>query len=141
MTDIVNNRLSMLVGKTVTFKGKEHFIERYKSISTGKICVFTHLETLTFLDSEVELFLNEVSDPKDKDFRTTALVSPVSNMLSRYQPSAENVELKASLMEMLAQVKKSPEKIEQAKSVVSIANTMVNIQKTEIEIIKLANKL
>lgn len=141
MTDIQNNRLSMLVGKTVTYKGKEHFIQRYKSISTGKICVFTHLETLNFFPSEIEAFLENVSEPKEKDFRSMQLVSPVSLALSSYQPSAENVELKASLMEMLAKVKTNPEVIPQAKAVIDIANAVVNIQKTELEMIKLTNKM
>lgn len=139
MTDLVNNRLSMLVGKSIHYKGKDHFIERYKNISSGKICVFTHLETLTFLDSEVETFLDEITDPKDKDFRTKELVSPVSKQLQGFAPSAENIEMKATLMEMLSKVKANANAIPQAQAACQIVNTMVTIQKAEIELIKIAN--
>jgi len=140
MTDLINNRLSMIVGKSINYKGKDHFIQRYKSIYTGKICVFTHLETLTFFESEVEAFLDEITDPKDKDFRTKELISPVSKQLQGFVPTAENIEMKATLMEMLAKVKANSNAIPQAQAACQIVNTMVSIQKAEIELIKLSQQ-
>ena len=140
MTDFINNRLTKIVGTSVNYKGKDHFIERYKSISTNRICVFTHVETLTFFESEIETFLDSITEPKDKDFRTKELVSPVSKQLAGFVPSAENIEMKASLMEMMARVKADANAIPQAREVCSIVNAMAKIQKYEIEIIKLTVK-
>lgn len=140
MTDLINTRLQKIVGTSINYKGKDHFIERYKAISSNKICVFTHLETLTFFESEIENFLDTITDPKDKDFRSKELVSPVSKQLAGFVPSQENVEMKASLMEMMARVKASPEAIPQAREVCAIVGTMVKIQKSEIDLIKLAHK-
>lgn len=137
MTDLINTRLQKIVGTSIHYKGKDHFIERYKTISSNKICVFTHLETLTFFESEIEAFLDIITDPKDKDFRTKELVSPISKQLSGYTPSAENVEMKATLMEMMARVKANPVAIPQAREICGIVNTMVKIQKSEIDLIKL----
>ncbi len=139
MTDIINTRLQKIVGSSIHYKGKDHFIERYKSISSNKICVFTHIETLTFFESEIELFLDTITDPKDKDFRSKELVSPISKQLAGFTPSAENVEMKATLMEMMARVKTSAAAIPQAREICGIVDAMVKIQKSEIDLIKLTH--
>lgn len=61
--------------------------------------------------------------------------------VSNYRPTKENTIVKEALMDMLKKVSSSPHAIPQAKAVCDIANTMVNIQKNEIQLIQMANKL
>lgn len=49
--------------------------------------------------------------------------------------------LYATPMDMLKKVSTSPNAIPQAKAVCDIANTMVNIQKNEIQLIQMVNKI
>lgn len=81
--------------------------------------------------------MNSLTEPKSKDFRDKELIANNTRNLQGYTPSAENIELKATLMEMLTKVKNSPEAIPQAREICAIANSMVNIQKTEIEMLKM----
>lgn len=141
MTDIIVNQLSKITGTTVHYKGKDHFIERFKKISTGKIVVYTHIETFNFHDHEIEQFISELSEPKIPVTQNNKLEKQTSKGVIGYSPSAENVEIKATLMEMLAKVKANPENIPTAKAVCSIVKTMVDVQKTELEMIKIAQKL
>jgi len=141
MTDLINHALNKVVGTSKNYEGHDIYIERFKEISTGKICIYTHRSTLHFLESEIEeKFLNQLNEPKSPDFRDKALVNQNTKALAGYTPSAENVELKASLMEMLAKVKGNPVAIPQAKAVCEIAGVMIDLQKNELEMIKMVNK-
>ncbi|TDO68765.1 hypothetical protein EV143_12027 [Flavobacterium chryseum] len=136
MKDIINIELNKIIGNSFNYKGDDLYFERFKEISTGKICVFTHKSTLHFYESEIEVFLQELTECKVENFRDKALVAENTKALAGYTPSAENVEMKATLMEMLAKVKQNPSAIPQAKSACDIVNTMINIQKTELDMIK-----
>lgn len=140
MRNDINIALNKIVGLSKNYKGQDYYFERFKEISTGKICIYTHLTPLHFYETEIEEFLNSLTDPVSKDFRDKALVSQNTRMLQGYSPSAENIEIKAALMETLAKVKTNPVHIPEAKAVCEIVNTMVNVQKTELEMIKIINK-
>lgn len=127
--------LNNLITKTVKYKNESLIIDRFKEISTGRVVVFTHLKTLTFTYEELESFLNEIEETKPIDKQLIAS-GQTSKMLSGYTPSAENLEIKSSLMEMLHRVKKNPDEIPTARAVCQIADTLVNIQKSELEAIK-----
>lgn len=139
MRDNTIINLNKINGKSVHYKGEDLVIEGFKEISTGKIIIHTHKRVLTFMENEIDDFLDQITEPKQKDFREKDLVHQNTKMLQGFTPSAENVELKASLMEMLSKVKTNPTHIEQAMAVCKIADTMVNIQKTELNMIQMLN--
>lgn len=142
MKDSINRDLNKLVGTSKRYDGKDIYIESFKKLSSGKICVLTHTGTFPFLESEIyEKFIDQLEEVKVPDFKDRAVVSQNTRALAGFTPSAENIELKASLMEMLAKVKGNPNAIPQAKSVCEIAGTMINIQKNEMEMIRMVNKL
>ncbi|MDI6033029.1 hypothetical protein QLS91_08075 [Flavobacterium sp. LB2P84] len=72
---------------------------------------------------------------------TTTTEEPIGIEVSNYRPNKENIIIKDALMDMLKKVSQSQHAIPQAKAVCDIANTMVNIQKNEIQLIQMANKL
>ncbi len=140
MKDTINIEINKLLGKSYNYKNEDLYFESFKEITTGKICITTHKKTLTFFESEIPEFLEELKECKSLDFRDKALVSQNTRALAGYTPSAENVEMKATLMEMLSKVKSNPEAIPQAKAACEIVNTIVNVQKTELDMIRMVNK-
>ncbi len=137
MKDTTNIALNKIVGTSVRYREEDLYIERFKEISTGKICIFTHIRVLHINEDEVEDFLSSLTEPVSKNFRDKAIVASNTKALNGFTPSAENVEMKATLMEMLSKVKANPTAIPQAREACNIVNTMVNLQKTEIEMIKM----
>ena len=137
MKDTINIAINKIIGQSLHYNGSDYYFERFKEISTGKICIYTHRGILHFEEHEIEGFLASLTEPKSKDFRDKDIVSINTRNLQGYTPSAENIELKATLMEMLTKVKNNPAAIPQAREVCAIANAMVNIQKTELEMLKM----
>ena len=89
------------------------------------------------MPSEIEPFLNSLRDfPKD-NFLPEKTNEPKEIIINGYQPSAENIALKKSLMDVLKEINEgsTDKKIKKAKSICDVANTMVNIQKAEISLI------
>ncbi len=140
MKDSINIALNKIVGLSKNYNGEDYYFERFKEISSGRICIFTHKTPLHFSELEIPEFLESLTDPISKDFKDKALMHQNTKALNGYTPSAENVELKSTLMEMLAKVKGTPAAIPQAKAVCEIANTMINIQKTELEMVRMISR-
>lgn len=83
----------------------------------------------------------EQTQKKENQVATTTVpATPMNIEVSGYNPTAENVLVKNALMDMLKKVSTSSSAIPQAKAVCDIANTMVNIQKNEIQLIQMVNK-
>lgn len=136
MTEDVQSRLEQLVGETKKYQGKEIIIEKFKNVNET-IVIFTDKQTYTFHSYEIELFFKDLRDPKETALPTIPNTSEIS--INGYQPSAENVKLKGTLMNVLDSLtgKDLPDEntLKKAKAICDIANTMVGIQKTEIQMI------
>jgi len=72
---------------------------------------------------------------------TTVPATTMNIVVAGYNPTEENIQVKNALMDMLKKVSTSSHAIAQAKAVCDIANTMVNIQKNEIQLIQMVNKI
>lgn len=84
----------------------------------------------------------EQSQEKENQLATTSETNESSDIeVSNYQPTKENVKVKEALMNMLDKVSTNTAFIPQAKAVCDIANTMVNIQKNEIQLIQMVNRV
>lgn len=140
MKDSTTINLNKLLGKIYNYDGEIIRIESFKQISSGMIMISTNFKTLSFYESQIPNFIESLEENKALDFRDKALISKNTQALAGFTPSAENVEMKAVLMDMLAKVKISAEAIPQAKATCEIVNTLVNIQKTELEMIRMTNK-
>lgn len=140
MKETTTVRLNTIVGKSFNYKNEDLFFENFKELSSGKICIITHLKTFNFLESEIPMFLDELKEIKNPEFRENAIVSQNTKALAGYTPSAENADMKATLMHLLAKVKVDPAAIPQAKAACEIVNSIVNVQKTELDMIKMITK-
>lgn len=140
MKNTTANILDKIIEKSFNYKNEDLFFESYKGLSSGKICIITHLKTFNFLESEIPAFIEELKEINNPDFRENAIVSQNTKALAGYTPSAENVDMKATLMHLLAKVKVDPAAIPQAKAACEIVNSIVNVQKTELDMIKMITK-
>lgn len=153
-----------IITEETSFSIEIHLVEKYLDELSGEIPVtFSPVDTSQLFDDEEkpkykfkeltpeQLKRNDEMESqknieqvqeKETQLPTTSEVStPVSIEVSNYKPTAENAMVKATLMDMLKKVSASPSAIPQAKAVCDIANTMVNIQKNEIQMIQMVNKI
>lgn len=138
MDDFTKNQLDALIGETIHYEKQNITIKRYKEVA-GCICIVTDVRTLQFYPEELqEKFIDKINDEKAKD--TFNPPSPVKKQFLVAVPD-ENVTIKDSLLDALKKVKEDPGYLAQAKSICEITNALVNVQKTEIEMIKLSNEL
>ncbi|WP_336689408.1 MULTISPECIES: hypothetical protein [unclassified Chryseobacterium] len=131
-------QLDSLMGKKIHYNKQNIKIQKYKEVG-GCICIVTDVRTLQFFPEEIkEKFLDVISDEKQEG--TFSPPSTIEKQSFIALPE-ENTTVKESLLEALKKVKADPSYIAQAKSVCQIADALVNIQKTEIDLIKLHKDL
>lgn len=138
MESSIKARLEALVGTTVHYEKQNVKIEKFKEIA-GNICIVTDVRSFQFYPNEIEeSFLNKILPPK-----TPGTYTPPSVLEKKafVELPAENISIKTTLMEALDKVKTDPSFLNQAKSICEITNTIVNVQKLEIEMIKLQKDL
>lgn len=136
MDQKIKDKLDALVGTTVKFAGDNYHVQKWKIIG-GNYCVVTDKRTLQFYPDEVQRkFLNVIASPdqvapkQEQVYTSNQLVIP-----------SENSTIKESLLEVLKRVKDDPGYIDQAKGVCNVVNTLVSIQKVEIEMHKLNERM
>ena len=141
--------LDALIGKTIKYENKEYTVKSHKKAPNHlTTLVFTDRRTfnfdegqlkdflleLTVLDQSKEMFIPDPSKIQTKN------PEPEKIDLQIYEPTSTQKEIQTSLVDMLKLVKSDPKHIPQAKAVCEIANTMVNMEKAQIELMKLARK-
>ena len=134
----ITEKLDAIVGKEVNYKGKNITIEKWKLVNGVNIVIYTP-SPLNFLESEITEFLESLYEPITKEKKVTEVLVP-KNELVHFESTSDNKIIKESLMDALQKVKDNPEYINQAKSVCEIVNSMVNIQKNEIQMLSIINK-
>ncbi|WP_026730182.1 hypothetical protein [Flavobacterium denitrificans] len=140
-----------------------HLVEKFLEELSGEIPAnFSPIDTSSFIDDEPkqvrhqfrelspeQLKINDQMENQkkseqnpEKENQLTVGDSSDANSIevSNYKPTKENIIVKETLMDMLKKVAANPSAIPQAKAVCDIANTMVNIQKNEIQLIQMVNK-
>lgn len=138
MDNNIKEHLDLMVGKSFHYEKQNIKILKYKEIA-GNVCIVTDQRTFQFYPEEFyDNFLNKISDAKEP-----GSFSPPSEIEKKSFVALpeENLKIKDTLMEALKKVKEDPSFLLQAKAICEITNTMVNIQKTEIELIKLQKDL
>lgn len=142
MSEDTKKQLEQLIEKTKMYLGKKIVIKSYKQVSTGIIVVKTDSISYSFLPSEIEIFFKELKDVSESKNLPTTKGKNSAIAVNVYQPKIENKTLKESLMSVLSEINNDPsdEKYKKASSICAIANTMVNIQKAEIQIFNTMKK-
>lgn len=140
MNDELKKRLDSIVGKEYNYQNKNVTIEKYKIVSNINIVIFLDGKTLNFLEHEIDGFLNDLFPPSDKVIFKPGQVAIQKNDLMIFEPTKENVEVKNTLLETMRKIKEDKDYIPQAESICKIVSTLVDVQKTEIQMLNLISK-
>ena len=133
ISDKTRKQLETLVGKKIYFNKQMMKFESFKEVNDN-ICIATSARIFQFYPFEVEeQFLNIISYEK----KDGTLAHPADITGALITLPAENSTIKDTLLEVIKKIKEDPGFLPQAKGVCEAINTMVNVQKTEIEMIKL----
>lgn len=119
-------QLNELVGKDFNYKGKNLTVFNWKKVGSLYV-VNTTIQVYNFLESEVDMFISELSEIKE-------IVIKAFN--AEPQHNEMNITISQTLMEALNKVKHNKEYIQQANAICNIVSQMINIQKIEIQLLK-----
>ncbi|QQV91553.1 hypothetical protein Peternella1_17 [Winogradskyella phage Peternella_1] len=139
MNTEIKDQLDDIVGKTFSYQGKNIKINNYKIIQGFNVVVFINDRPRNFSISEIPDFLNELHQPLDAPLTENQVAIPKQE-LAIYEPTAENKEVKATLLETLKKLKTDPDYIPQAQAICSVVSQIVSVQKTEIQMLGILKK-
>lgn len=138
MDNATTLRLDAIVGKTFNYKGKNITVEKYKFVNSSNTVIWVPTP-MNLWNNEVPEFLDNLFEPTIKP-TTAAQVLVPENKLIVFEPTAENKTIKATLLETLAKVKDDATYIPQAKAVCEVVNSLIDVQKNEIQMLGIINK-
>lgn len=140
----LKERLDGLLNKNVRIEGKEVNVKRYNQ-NGGNILIVTNKRTFVCDINKINDYLDEIiplgGDINGAVVSKTESEKDQGNVVS-FQASSENKKVKDALLNALTLVQNKPNQVntQMAKNVCDIANTMVNIQKVELQAIQVLNK-
>lgn len=135
----IKSKLDNILGKTYNYKGKNISIEKYKEVGGTNTVIFTPTP-INLLNSEVEEFLNNLFDPIKREIAVTEVFVPQSKLIS-FEPTKENRVMKDTLLATLEKLKNDPNYLPQAKAICEVTSVMVDLQKNEIQMLNILNKM
>lgn len=145
-----SEQLQALVGNTIIFKGAKFKLISVKPVQKNhilktdkKTIVLNEFELIDFL-KEAQIVTKTAKSPfqlpsDDRHNMPMHRQDPIQ--LSIYEPTPAQKKVQDALLIMLDKVQEDKEHITQAKAVCDIANTMVNVERSQIELIKLSQNL
>lgn len=154
MSDIT---LEKLVNKKVNYKGEKLIIKSFRFVSRNTV-LSTNKRTMVLKEHEVESFLNTVNiieetkqakltinnlkEKKETPMTENKKIPETNNRtsLAIYEPTESQKKVQDALLTMLDKVQEDSSLIPQAKAVCDIANTLVSIEKTQIQLHQLSRK-
>ncbi len=140
MTDLQRNQLNKAIGVPYSYNGKNIIIDRFKEVGGTNVVVFANGQILrNFLRSEIDQFLSDLCEPTSKEITPKQVFIP-EQKLKTFEPTKENETIKETLMETLKKVKEDASYIPQAAAVCNVVSQLVNVQKTEIQMIQILKK-
>jgi hypothetical protein len=139
MTLDQRNRLNKAIGTPFNYKGKNIVIDKFKEVGANVVVFVDERPFNNLLESEVEDFLENLRPPLEKELTPTQVGVP-ENKLKVFEPTKENEVVKKTLLETLERVKDNKDYIPQAQAVCAVVSQIVNVQKTEIQMLSIINK-
>ena len=144
MTDIQEQKLLDIAGKAVKHEGKIYDVKNFKE-NERNLIIFTKQRSFVFQPSQLDAWLEtiEIVENSSKAFLPATKPESKSDKvnLQIYEPTESQKAVQNSLLDMLEKVKADPKAIPQAKAICDIANTMVNMEKAQIQLMNLAKNI
>jgi len=154
----LKNKTFCLTGGLDLIERKKHNLINYKH-NIDTTVIYTDIRTFNILNSELSTFLNQIqiieSNEAFKPKKETIMKSIESKKqlddlqskskekvnLTIFEPTEAQIRIQNALVDMLDKVQKNDKYIPQAKAVCDITNAMVNMEKSQIQLLQLASKL
>ena len=135
-------KVKELIGVRIKYNDNVFIINEFKLIN-GYYVLKTSKGIMNFLEKELLEFYAKKEIVRDNYLEKQFTNLPMKNNTSifTYNPTEESKTLKSELMEMLKKVKENKDFIPQAQATCEIARTLVQIQKEEIQMLRLSNKI
>jgi hypothetical protein len=147
-------KLEDLIGRDVIYEHDKFKVMDFKQVGQNSV-VKTSKKTMVLKPHEVVYFLDNLDVVTDaqrkKPFalsneivgqpNSKQLPTSIKQNLSIYEPTQAQKKVQEALLNMLDKVQNNPEHIQQAHSVCLLANTMVNVERSQIAMMQLAHKL
>ena len=140
MNTETKEKVDNILNKEYLYKGKKIKIDRYKDVSGVNIVFFQEDRVVkNILTTELDEFIGQLFEPTEKELSPTQIAVP-ENKIVVFQPTAESKEVKETLMDTLKKLKENKDYIPQAEAICQVVSQIVNVQKTEIQMLQLLNK-
>lgn len=141
----MQEKLNAILGKKFNYRNRNIVIEKTKKVH-GLYVVIADVMTMNFRWEEVEIFLSELKEQKTEFVpKKEEIIMKNENQLAKsnkevYQPTTENITIKATLLETLKKVTEDKDYIPQAQAVCSVVSQIVSVQKAEMQMMSLISK-
>lgn len=135
----IKARLETTIGNTYNYKGKNITIEKYKVVGVVNVVIFTPAP-INFLASDIEDFLDNLHDAVKREVGPAEVFIPESKLVS-FEPTRENKIIKETLLATMLKLQTDPGYLAQAKAICEVTSVMVDVQKNEIQMLTVINKM
>lgn len=136
MTQELKQKLDSIVGKEFFYQEKRIKIERYKEVGGTNVVIFMP-HARNFYINELNDFINSLKLAPQKQ---TPQIKVQNAEVQIIEPIKEYDVIKSTLLSTLEKVKEDKNYIPQAKAVCGVVSEMVNVVKTEIQVLKMIQK-
>lgn len=143
----LKNKLDQLIGGSFIHLGKTITINSYKQLDNSLIILKTNIKTFNFYTTEIDSFLKGLT-PVLETLPNNSLNKgdqlPSSNLIPgkiEIFKSETHIKLETSLNNMIDKVMDDKKHVPQARALCDIANTMINLEKQQINFLKSTNQL
>lgn len=133
----MQQKLNLLIDKKFNYKDKIITITKWKKVGATYV-IFTDNRTFNFYDSEIELFIDELTPVRVK-FKEGVLEktqlknSEMEEKEKNIVPMQEN-DLSVILLDTIQKVQKDKTYINQANAICNVVSQMINIKKLELQL-------
>ena len=149
----MKEKLDLLINKKFNYKDKIITVTKWKKVS-GTYVIFTDKQTFNFLESEIDWFIEDLSEVRVKlkegvlEKRQLELKNvPIQVKKDELKPNEmeenkENIapiqqkDLSVILLDTIAKVQKDKNYIGQANAICNVVSQMINIKKLELQLKK-----
>jgi len=149
----MKEKLDLLIDKKFNYKDKIITINKWKKVS-GTYVIFTDKRTFNFLESEIEWFIEDLSEVRVKlkegvlekrqlELKNVSIqVKKEELKPNEMEENEKNIvpiqekDLSVILLDTIAKVQKDKNYIGQANAICNVVSQMINIKKLELQISK-----
>ena len=132
--------LENLENNKYNYRGKSFTVKSFKEVNST-IVIKTDVRTLTFLESEIPQFLNELTDYIEPKPMIFSKENTLPEIPFNYQKTATHQKLEESLKTMIDKVMNDKDAIPQATAICNISNSLVNLEKQQLNFLRMTKQI